>query len=974
MTEFLYGLAEVTLVLSLVVAVLLLLGKRLDRRFAPQWRYWAWLAVALRLALPFNVSLPQAPVTVAVPQAAVRMEQPIRPAGPVEFHLNTTPAEQWPRPEDLPRVEDIGPFTGTGSGNATITRVERIPFSTILFALWAVGSGGFLAAQVLSYVNYKHRIRRWSRPAGAYQGIPVAECDIVMSPILVGLFRPVIVVPAGGASDYALLHESAHAQRRDLWYKLLLVLANAVHWFNPLVWAMRRAAERDLEIACDAAVLAGKDESYRRAYGQALLDTVTAGRKPAAALTSAFSGSRKSLKQRFASLLDMAPRHPGRAALAVLCAVTLLGGSVVACRPAEAEVPTKTPDAPAIPAGDFLDDQSGLYFSAYVGAGVILPEELRDRVTPVHREKSSGEPQVEFLDREDPAEQLLTLEHWGCAYLTESDWGEAVGESWFQAGQVEGLTAANGELVYDDPVSGYRLTLPGRDMGGLILVSWEEDGVFRLLCLHPEMVEQAGVSAFQQAEAGVFCLTLTDGEPDWSFGWEEAFPGLSLTPEAEEQCRTVGDAWAVITANLERTEDVSLFGRDLLYEDGQLTFTPLKKRDDGVWLAHPDQRQTLPLAEDVVWDGRFDTLEGFFQWAMLSSAWIDALNLTVEDGEIVALEWTNLGTDAHVSFTSRRQAYARLAAYDGAEGVLTYTPIWVDEADMSYAESNLGPQAVQVSEEVRFKGGIGPIDGVEDFLRSQALSSWWPLGLKLTIENGFVTELEWVRLQPPDDIPTAEPRLAVLSGRVDVEAGTVSGLWLDEEGQIDHDAPFTLPVSEGANIQVMDSRGFYTGPIALEDLAQMLLHLSSFGPTFELSMLDGTVVGIVVHENIITNQELREGKGGPEGWTFHRLSSQNPGDGTYTAQWESLEGVYNRMSLNVQTETQATLTYTVTDPGEGFVVALVFADGAVQRLGEGENTVTLPAGRTTLAWGGVEGTAGGFTLRYAPADEITMNG
>lgn len=54
-----------------VIAVLLLLGRALEKRFAPQWRYWAWLVVALRLCVPVNVSLPQAPVVLpAPPQAA----------------------------------------------------------------------------------------------------------------------------------------------------------------------------------------------------------------------------------------------------------------------------------------------------------------------------------------------------------------------------------------------------------------------------------------------------------------------------------------------------------------------------------------------------------------------------------------------------------------------------------------------------------------------------------------------------------------------------------------------------------------------------------------------------------------------------------------------------------------------------------------------------------------------------------------
>ena len=63
-------------------------------------------------------------------------------------------------------------------------------------------------------------------------------------------------------------------RRRDLWYKLALLTANALHWFNPLVWLLRREAERDLELTCDDAVVAGRDEGERRAYSEALLGSI----------------------------------------------------------------------------------------------------------------------------------------------------------------------------------------------------------------------------------------------------------------------------------------------------------------------------------------------------------------------------------------------------------------------------------------------------------------------------------------------------------------------------------------------------------------------------------------------------------------------------------------------------------------------------------------------------------------------------
>ena len=70
MREFLSGLFEVSLTMGAVTALLLILSPVWKRRFRPQWRCWAWLLVALRLAVPFNVSLPRAPVVLEAPAPA----------------------------------------------------------------------------------------------------------------------------------------------------------------------------------------------------------------------------------------------------------------------------------------------------------------------------------------------------------------------------------------------------------------------------------------------------------------------------------------------------------------------------------------------------------------------------------------------------------------------------------------------------------------------------------------------------------------------------------------------------------------------------------------------------------------------------------------------------------------------------------------------------------------------------------------
>ena len=203
----------------------------------------------------------------------------------------------------------------------------------LAFAVWAAVAAGVLAGRLLRYAAFRRRTARWCTTAGTYEGVPVYACALLSSPALTGLLRPRILLPEGVEEErraFALAHEAMHARRRDLWRKALLLWVCALHWFNPLVWLLRRAAERDMEIACDTAVLAGRDGEWRRRYGAALLSFVPVGRP--APLTSQFAGGARGLKERFRTLMDASAKRPGRAALLLVLCAALLGGPLVACQ------------------------------------------------------------------------------------------------------------------------------------------------------------------------------------------------------------------------------------------------------------------------------------------------------------------------------------------------------------------------------------------------------------------------------------------------------------------------------------------------------------------------------------------------------------------------------------------------------------------------------------------------------------------
>lgn len=349
MRDFLFSLFEVSLTMGAVTALLLALSPVWKRRFRPQWRYWAWLLVALRLAVPLNIPLPQAPVTLEAP-APVELSAAWADEGAEGFRG----VEFAARPaEDLPADRQTGTSQAEGAGASPAAPGFPLTLTEAAFAVWLAGGAGVLAVQLARYAAFRRHTRRWSAPAGEYEGIPVQICALLSAPVLVGLARPRILLPEGLTGEkraYALAHEAAHAKRRDLWYKALLLWVCALHWFNPLVWALRRSAERDVEICCDAAALAGRDEGWRQGYGAALLSFVCA--RPAAPLTSQFAGGVRGLKERFRALASAAPARRGRIALALVLCAALMGGSLVACQPQEA--PEETTPPAGTPLGEVI--------------------------------------------------------------------------------------------------------------------------------------------------------------------------------------------------------------------------------------------------------------------------------------------------------------------------------------------------------------------------------------------------------------------------------------------------------------------------------------------------------------------------------------------------------------------------------------------------------------------------------------------
>lgn len=365
MERLMTALLELTLPMALVIAVLLAAGPLLGRRFTAKWRYWAWLLIAVRLLLPVGITLPQPVVTLPQPQGEftypVSREEPAptEPA-PVGDPIQVVPgaAENDPYQQiKTGTTAPTGPSTETPKPaepaiTPTPAGTRSIPVMEAVGWCWAAGTALFLLWQLGSYLALRAKLSRSRRPltdeailavleresaaAGLRKPLPVYTAA-VGSPMIVGAIKPTLLLPELELSTEQLSlvfrHELIHYRRRDIWYKLLLMLANAIHWFNPMVWLMVYAADRDLELSCDEAVVAGRDEAYREEYGRCLLAVVRAGMSRRTLFTTNFYSGKKTLKNRLATIFDTTKKHRGTLALAALLLAAAVAGSLVACTP-----------------------------------------------------------------------------------------------------------------------------------------------------------------------------------------------------------------------------------------------------------------------------------------------------------------------------------------------------------------------------------------------------------------------------------------------------------------------------------------------------------------------------------------------------------------------------------------------------------------------------------------------------------------
>ena len=335
---------------GILIFLLLLFSRIINHRYQARVKYWLWLILALRLMLPVTITLPEQTASLPVMQLAV--SGTIQQETAVEITpapASGTAAIKTAQPVSSPA--EAGSNTETSPQNAaSFTALLRTLDSNVLLtAIWALGALVFLLHSLASSYLLHHRVRRWAKPAAcpeAQQLLSTLRTELhirqpirllylpeVGSPLVLGWIKPSVVLPEEEWEPlelyYVLRHELTHVKRRDALYKLVLLCANAVHWFNPLVYLMRLRACKDLEISCDALVMAEADQAAKRLYCESIMAAVKRTKKNGTGLHAALGNSKKAVMERFREIFSKAKRRSGAALMTLVVLVSILCGCMI---------------------------------------------------------------------------------------------------------------------------------------------------------------------------------------------------------------------------------------------------------------------------------------------------------------------------------------------------------------------------------------------------------------------------------------------------------------------------------------------------------------------------------------------------------------------------------------------------------------------------------------------------------------------
>ena len=335
MNEFMKILLSLSVSGALLLLLILGLKPLYKNRFSKRWQYYIWIVVALRFLLPFT------------PDNAI--------VGSLFEKFDTVAITN-----EIPTSPNILVPADTGNNNAEPIQTNREinaaamrePFNkyVCLFFIWSALALVLFVRKVTVYQGFIQYIKAGNKEVSDIKILNLlSDCEeklniktrvelscnpLIASPMLIGFFRPRIILPTHEWEDkelsYIFVHELIHYKQRDMFYKWLIQIVVCVHWFNPFVYLLEKEVNKSCELSCDEKVIAVLDDKEKREYGDTLISFLKSNNLYKSSLASVtLTEGAEQLKERLGAIMNFKSKTKTIRVLTVILTLFILSGAVL---------------------------------------------------------------------------------------------------------------------------------------------------------------------------------------------------------------------------------------------------------------------------------------------------------------------------------------------------------------------------------------------------------------------------------------------------------------------------------------------------------------------------------------------------------------------------------------------------------------------------------------------------------------------
>ena len=326
MSEFIKILLSLSVSGALLLLLILGLKPLYKNKFSKRWQYYIWIVVALRFLLPFT---PDTTIIGSLFEkfdtTAITNEIPTNPNVPVPADTGNSKAEPIQTNREI----------------TTAAMREPVDKYVCLFFIWSALALVLFVRKVTVYQGFIQYIKAGNKEVSDIKILNLlSDCEeklkiktrvelscnpLIASPMLIGFFRPRIILPAHEWEDkelsYIFVHELIHYKQRDMFYKWLIQIVVCVHWFNPFVYLLEKEVNKSCELSCDEKVISILNEKAKREYGDTLISFLKSNNLYKSSLASVtLTEGAEQLKERLGAIMKF--RKKSKAIIAITAIFT----------------------------------------------------------------------------------------------------------------------------------------------------------------------------------------------------------------------------------------------------------------------------------------------------------------------------------------------------------------------------------------------------------------------------------------------------------------------------------------------------------------------------------------------------------------------------------------------------------------------------------------------------------------------------